>query len=89
MSLSFASLPSSSPPLVHSHLDELAHNLELPVLEALVLEDLFDGHDVPGLHHGCLEDDAKRPIADDSFGGVAKGGGGARSETVSGGGGVS
>lgn len=54
-------------------LDELSHNLQLAVLEPFVLEDLLDGHDLPRLHDGRLEDDAERPVADDALGGVRYG----------------
>ena len=54
-------------------LDELPHDLQLAILEPLVLQDLLDGHDLPRLHYGRLEDDAERPVADDALGGVRYG----------------
>mmetsp|Transcript_28366 Transcript_28366/g.66590 ORF Transcript_28366/g.66590 Transcript_28366/m.66590 type:complete len:238 (+) Transcript_28366:1487-2200(+) len=54
-------------------LDELPHDLQLPVLEALVLQDLLDGDDLPRLDDGRLEDDAEGAVADDPLGGVRYG----------------
>lgn len=54
-------------------LDKLPHDLQLAILEPLVLEDLLDGHDLPRLHDGRLEDDAERPVANDALGGVRYG----------------
>lgn len=51
-------------------LDELSHNLQLPVLEPLVLQDLFDSYDFPSLHNSRLKDHTKRPVANNSFRGV-------------------
>lgn len=51
-------------------LDELAHNLQLSILESLVLQDLLDGYDFPCLHHFGFKDDTKRSISNDSFSGI-------------------
>jgi hypothetical protein len=48
-------------------LDKLAHNLQLPILESLVLQDLFDRNNFPSLHHFGLKDHAKRSVSNDTL----------------------
>ena len=54
-------------------LDELAHDLKLAILEALILENLFYGDALPRLDNRGLEDDAEGAIADNALCGVADG----------------
>jgi hypothetical protein len=48
-------------------LDELPHNLQLPILKSLVLQDLFDRYNLSSLHHLGLKDHAKRSISNDAL----------------------
>lgn len=49
------------------------HNLQFPIFKPLILQHLFNRHNLPRFHHGGLEYHPKRSIPDDTFGGVGDG----------------
>ena len=52
-------------------LDELPHYLQLPILEPLVLQDLFDRYHLVRFNDLRLEDNPEAPVSDDPFRRVA------------------
>ena len=56
-----------------SILHQLSHNLQLPILKPLILQNLFNSHDFTSFNNRCLKYHAERSVADDSFGGVGNG----------------
>lgn len=51
-------------------LDELPHNLQLPILETLILQHLFNGYNLARLDDLGLKDHAEAAVPDDAFGRV-------------------
>ena len=47
--------------------DQLPHDLQLAILEALVLQDFLDGHDFPRFDNFGFKDDTKGAVPNDTF----------------------